>query len=306
MRTIIILLGISAAFAQAPSTPPGPSSLPGVSGDGASGLKVRGSVTAGVSSACPGGAPAGSVCAVKVYGDGSALTGIVAGGGGDMVAATYVTSGAGTPSSPCATAGAQYRNTSTTPYNFYYCPSAGGTWLGPVLFGSIFPNTAPSAGQILAGNAGGTAYAPVTMSGDCTLASTGVITCAPAYSTASSAVTTNIGAVTMLTTSALHSYDLSWTISLTTVGTSCTGSTTVTLNAIFTDPNTSSPTTLPLGTVTLAANGNGTAGFIASGVDHILAKSGTAVQYSTSGYTLGTGCSPGPAYQVSPVLAQKI
>ncbi len=124
------------------------------------------------------------------------------------------------------------------------------------------------------------------------------------YSTQSSAVTTNISAVTMVTAGALHAYAFDWTVSLTTAGTSCSGSTTVTLNAIFTDPNTSSPTTLPLGTLTLAASGNGTAGFVASGRDHILAKSGTAVQYSTSGYTLGTGCSPGPTYQVSPALTQ--
>jgi len=43
---------------------------------------------------------------------------------------------------------------------------------------SIVPNTAPSAGQILVGNAGGTAYAPVAASGDATLASTGAITLA--------------------------------------------------------------------------------------------------------------------------------
>jgi hypothetical protein len=42
---------------------------------------------------------------------------------------------------------------------------------------SIVPNTAPSAGQVLAGNAGGTAYAPVSMSGDCSFASTGSIIC---------------------------------------------------------------------------------------------------------------------------------
>ena len=41
---------------------------------------------------------------------------------------------------------------------------------------AIVPNTAPSAGQVLVGNAGGTAYAPVSMSGDATLASTGAIT----------------------------------------------------------------------------------------------------------------------------------
>jgi len=43
---------------------------------------------------------------------------------------------------------------------------------------AIVPNTAPSAGQMLVGNAGGTAYAPVAMSGDATLASTGAITLA--------------------------------------------------------------------------------------------------------------------------------
>jgi hypothetical protein len=39
------------------------------------------------------------------------------------------------------------------------------------------PNTAPAAGNILVGNAGGTAYAPVALSGGCTLSSTGVLTC---------------------------------------------------------------------------------------------------------------------------------
>jgi hypothetical protein len=40
---------------------------------------------------------------------------------------------------------------------------------------AVVPNTAPSAGQILVGNAGGTAYAPVSMSSDATLASTGAL-----------------------------------------------------------------------------------------------------------------------------------
>ncbi len=43
---------------------------------------------------------------------------------------------------------------------------------------AIVPNTTPTAGQILAGNAGGTAYAPVSVSGDATLASTGAATLA--------------------------------------------------------------------------------------------------------------------------------
>jgi hypothetical protein len=42
---------------------------------------------------------------------------------------------------------------------------------------AVVPSTAPSAGQLLIGNAGGTAYAPVTASGSCTVTSAGVFTC---------------------------------------------------------------------------------------------------------------------------------
>ena len=45
---------------------------------------------------------------------------------------------------------------------------------------SIVPNTAPAAGQILVGNVGGTAYAPVTMGTDATLSSAGALTIANA------------------------------------------------------------------------------------------------------------------------------
>lgn len=41
---------------------------------------------------------------------------------------------------------------------------------------AVMPNTPPAAGQIPVGNAGGTAYAPVPMSGDGTLSSTGALT----------------------------------------------------------------------------------------------------------------------------------
>lgn len=43
---------------------------------------------------------------------------------------------------------------------------------------AIVPNTAPTSGQVLAGNAGSTAYAPVSVSGAFTLASTGAATIA--------------------------------------------------------------------------------------------------------------------------------
>lgn len=53
---------------------------------------------------------------------------------------------------------------------------------------AVMPNTAPGAGQIAVGNAGGTAYAPVTASGAVTLASTGAFSLAtPATLTVSTA-----------------------------------------------------------------------------------------------------------------------
>jgi len=77
---------------------------------------------------------------------------------------------------------------------------------------SIVPNTAPSAGQVLVGNAGGTAYAPVSASGDATLASTGALTLATVNSnigsfgsaTAAPAVTVNAkGLVTAVLTNTI-------------------------------------------------------------------------------------------------------
>ena len=47
----------------------------------------------------------------------------------------------------------------------------------PLANGGLNTATGPTAGQLPVGNAGATAYAPVTLSQDCTLTSTGVITC---------------------------------------------------------------------------------------------------------------------------------
>ena len=44
---------------------------------------------------------------------------------------------------------------------------------------AIVPNTTPAAGNLLVGNAGGTAYASVAASGDATIVSTGAITVKP-------------------------------------------------------------------------------------------------------------------------------
>jgi hypothetical protein len=57
---------------------------------------------------------------------------------------------------------------------------------------AIVPNTAPSAGQVLVGNAGGTGYAPETVSGDATLSSAGAMTLAATAVTAGSYTNANI------------------------------------------------------------------------------------------------------------------
>ena len=69
---------------------------------------------------------------------------------------------------------------------------------------TVMPSTVPSAGQIPVGNAGGTAYAPVSLSQDCTIASTGAVTCTKtnnvsfaASATTDTTVATNIGSGTL-------------------------------------------------------------------------------------------------------------
>ena len=189
-------------------------------------------------------------------------------------------------------------------FTLYVCQdSTGGSTVAinssGILYGAMTPGTTAStcSSQQFNSKDGTTLYSALSSSGG---GGSG-----PAYNTQSSAVQTNISATTMVaSTSAMHDYNFSWTVSLTAAGAACTGSTTVVLNAIFTDPNASSSVTQPLGTITLANNGNGSPGFVASGVDNILAKSGTAVQYSASSYTEGAGCTTAPTYQISPTLVQ--
>ena len=127
----------------------------------------------------------------------------------------------------------------------------------------------------------------------------------PIYSTPTGTLTGNMNAVTMVTTSAEHAYYFGWTVSLISAGAGCVGSTVVTLQLSFTDPNAAPSTSLLSGTLTIAANGNGTPGYVSSGVEYLVAKSGTAVQFATIGYTsLGNGCSSNPGYQIFPTLSQ--
>ena len=63
-----------------------------------------------------------------------------AGGSGDMIASTYVQSGANAPTNPCTPAGAVYIRTGVTPRTRQDCLTTGGNWSEPVVVGPItFP-----------------------------------------------------------------------------------------------------------------------------------------------------------------------
>ena len=125
------------------------------------------------------------------------------------------------------------------------------------------------------------------------------ITFTPIVNTVTATQTGSLSSTTLTTTGASATFDhFDWAVSLASAGVACTGSTTVAVNLIFTDPNAASSVTEVLGTVTVAANGNGTLGFIAEGADSVWSKASTAVSLSTT-YTEGSGCSTAPGYTVS-------
>jgi hypothetical protein len=56
---------------------------------------------------------------------------------------------------------------------------------------AVVPNTLPAAAQLLIGNAGGTAYAPVSLTGDCSTTSLGAFTCTKTNGTSFAAIATS-------------------------------------------------------------------------------------------------------------------
>lgn len=129
------------------------------------------------------------------------------------------------------------------------------------------------------------------------------------YNIAPAAGTASIGATTMVTAPAQPAtgthYVFSFYATQTVLGTSCTGNTTVTVNAIVTDPNAAAPQTTAVGVFTVTTNG--TLGIVPltssayGGNMPLVAKAGTIVQFSTT-YALGTACAPGPTVQLFPTL----
>jgi hypothetical protein len=132
-----------------------------------------------------------------------------------------------------------------------------------------------------------------------------------AYSTPSASTNASIAPVTMITPAVNQEYEMHWYLEQTVVGTSCAGDTTVNLNVIWQDPI-AAGTATNAGVYALTQTGgpfNGVLGAAfffrnqSTGIVPIRAKAGVAIQYSTT-YNIGSGCSPGPSYQVFPVLEQ--
>ena len=158
---------------------------------------------------------------------------------------------------------------------------------------AIVPNTAPSAGQILVGNAGGTAYAPVSMSGDATLASTGAATLAT--------VNSNVGSYT----------NASVTVNAKGLVTAVSSGTAPVTSVTGTAPIVSSGGTTPA--ISMAAATGSVNGYLTSTdwttfnnkVSSQWTTSGTAIYYTTGNISVGYAGDLGykiSAYGSSPTI----
>lgn len=123
------------------------------------------------------------------------------------------------------------------------------------------------------------------------------------YNSASAQTNASISAVTMLTVGASDTtYRFDYYMTQVDAGSSCTGNSHVTVNLIFTDPvgGATQPVTQSFAFLSLVPSS------LVAGQSNsytFRAQASHAIQYSTT-YTPGTGCSPGPKYQIFPVLEQ--
>jgi hypothetical protein len=135
------------------------------------------------------------------------------------------------------------------------------------------------------------------------------------YSTPSASLATSIGATTMATAGPNgNKYLVSALATVTTAGSSCTGTTILHPIVTYTDAVTGIVVNFSLFgfdgvggftfNVPLALNGNGFLGSSSAFMTFVInVKANTTVQFSTT-YTAGTGCSPAPSYTFLPVLTQ--
>ncbi len=199
--------------------------------------------------------------------------------------------------------------------------SAGGSltngWV-PVVTGPAASTWGPITAGILPG-AGITTIngTPCTIGSSCSTLS---LYSTPSASTAASIALTGCpGATCMATVGASNAtYRFNFYAQESVLGASCTGNTTLQVLLTFQDPLAAAPTTTTAVTFLIANNSNGVlgpaqgflnfplisvGGSVIGDVGIIRAKTGTAIQYSTT-YTAGTGCAPGPQYVLFPILEQ--
>ncbi|MGH9735412.1 MAG: hypothetical protein ACRD8A_12590 [Candidatus Acidiferrales bacterium] len=144
-----------------------------------------------------------------------------------------VTDGAGT-----ASPGLLAESTSSAHVQQYVTANASAVGLGSVTNdaqakAAVLPNTLPSAGQILAGNSGGTAYAPVTVGGDGTLSSAGSLTVTKTNGTAFTSAATMAAGTNAV--AAFGVADTTFTTGTTAVSANtCTTASTVTMTGVTT------------------------------------------------------------------------
>lgn len=113
--------------------------------------------------------------------------------------------------------------------------------------------------------------------------------------------TASVAATTMTSPSADAEYYFSAYLDIRAIGSACTGTTTIVLNAITTDFFGGTVTTA---LATFSISGNGTLGqHLNTSAFFLHSLAANPVQFSTT-YTAGTGCAPGPSVDIYPLLTE--
>lgn len=251
------------------------------------------------------GAP--STAVVPSIADVGGVMGVVTAGAGTTGSATIQTNGITPAGQGCifdgATVAGDYVQISATVAGDCHDVGGGG-----------YPSSGQVIGRVLSSNGGGGTYSLEVFPPDIRVPGVGTFLPSVVYNAPSASTNTSIGATTMVTVGASNAtYQFTFYASLTVVGASCSASATFApVNILWQDPLAAAPGTDQLpNIVTTTGIPNGVLGSTAQFTPSfsnpntltIRAKAGTVIQYSTT-YTLGASCSPGPSYQIFPVLEQ--
>jgi hypothetical protein len=122
------------------------------------------------------------------------------------------------------------------------------------------------------------------------------------YNTAPAAGHATISATTMITGVAGKAYRFSSYLTQTALGTSCAGSSTMQVALVYQDPNAAAGQTVNLGLYTIVNNGTvGVVPWTSGPTDWTFISSANVIQFQVT-YTAGGSCSPGPNFQITPIL----